>query len=93
MKNPHVTNDRRYLLVLAILQNHNNSVFSNGFDKVLRSSSLIGSYYLVVDKADLQVITGESVTNDLSVSTNLRIARTYLSLLRSYSCLRHFVAR
>jgi len=69
-------NDRRYSPVLAILQNHNNGVPSNGSDKVLRSFSPIGSYYLVADKAGLQVITGESVTNDLSAPTILRIAWT-----------------
>lgn len=81
-KNLHVTNDRRYPPVLAMLQNHN-GVPSNGSDKVLRGSSSIGSYYLVADKTDLRVITGGSVTNDLSAPTILRIARTYLPFLRS----------
>jgi len=75
-KNSHMKNDRRYSPVLAILQNHNNGVPSNGFDKVLRSFSPIGSYYLVADKAGLRVITGESVTNDLSAPTILRMAWT-----------------
>lgn len=82
-KNSHVTNDRRYPPVSVMLQNHNNGVPSNGSDKALWDSSPIGSYYLVTDKAGLRIITGGSVTNDLSAPTILRIARTYLPLLRS----------
>lgn len=37
-KNPHMTNDRRYPPVLAMLQNHNNGVPSNGSDKALRGA-------------------------------------------------------
>jgi hypothetical protein len=88
-----VTNDRRYPFFLAVIQNHNNAVAFNGFDKVRRGSSPIGSYYLVTDKAGLRVITGGSVTNDLSARAIPRIASTYLPPALSYGYLRHYVAR
>lgn len=72
-----------------MLQNHDNGVLSNGSDKALLGPSPIGSYYLVADKAGLRVITGGSVTNDLSAPTILRTARTFLFFV-PVDYLRHF---
>lgn len=79
-----MTNDRRYLPALVILQNYNNGVTFNGSDKIRPGSSPIGSYYLVTDKAGFGLITGGSVTNDLPAPTIPRIVPTYFPLLRSY---------
>jgi len=86
-----MTNDRRYSLVLAILQNHNNGVPSNGSDKVLRSFSPIGSYYLVADKAGLRVITGICDKRFVgSYDLENSLDRTFLFFAPA-SYLRHFV--
>jgi len=76
-----------------MIQNHDNDVAFNGSDKVPRGSSPIGSYYLVTDKAGLRIITGGSVTNDLSARAIPRIASTHLSPALSYGYPRHYVAR